>query len=291
MFHPVRNASTRLAALALALAMTGSGLAADAEDQDYVDSMSREHRDDAPVANPASLRAAIAPVSTARVEYARVGGHAVTGFLARPENASGELPGVILIHEWWGLNDNIRSMAEQIAARGYVALAVDLYEGKTAQDAQQARELVGLSMENRGAIEDNLRQAYRYLSTEAGATRVGTLGWCFGGGWSLNTALLMPESIDATVIYYGRLVTDPEELKTLDMPILGIFGGEDRGIPIETVDAFEKTMRDLNKDVTVKVYEGANHAFANPSGQRYDPQAAEDAWARTVAFLDQHLKQ
>jgi carboxymethylenebutenolidase len=145
-------------------------------------------------------------------------------------------------------------------------------------------------MEIRGAIEDNLRQAYRYLSTEAGATRVGTLGWCFGGGWSLNTALLMPESIAATVIYYGRLVTDPDALKTLDMPILGIFGSEDRGIPVETVDAFEKTMRDLNKDVTVKVYEGANHAFANPSGQRYDPQAAEDAWARTVAFLDQHLK-
>ncbi len=290
MFHTIRNASIRLAALVLALAVAGSGLAAEAEDQDYADRMSREHRDDAPVANPASQRAAIAPVTTTNVEYARVGGHAVTGFLARPENASGELPGVILIHEWWGLNDNIRSMAEQIAARGYVALAVDLYGGKTAQDARQARELVGLSMENRGAIEDNLRQAYRYLSTEAGATRVGTLGWCFGGGWSLNTALLMPESIAATVIYYGRLVTDPDALKTLDMPILGIFGSEDRGIPVETVDAFEKTMRDLNKDVTVKVYEGANHAFANPSGQRYDPQAAEDAWARTVAFLDQHLK-
>ncbi len=282
-----------LGLLACAVAFPVESIAADSDataDQDYVERMSREHRDDAPVSNPASERSAVAPVVSEVVEYARVGDRDVKGFLARPANATGPLPAVILIHEWWGLNDNIRSMAEQVAARGYLALAVDLYGGETAQTAEEARELVGLAMENRGRIEDNLRQAYDYVSSTGGAARVGTLGWCFGGGWSLNTALLMPAEIDATVIYYGRLVTDPDQLKTLDMPVLGIFGSEDRGIPLASVNAFEKAMRDLGKDVTVKIYEGANHAFANPSGQRYDPQAAEDAWALTVAFLDRHLK-
>jgi carboxymethylenebutenolidase len=233
----------------------------------------------------------LAPVVTERVEYARVDATPVSGFLARPADATDNLPGVILIHEWWGLNDNIRAMAEQVAGHGYVALAVDLYGGKIAQNAVEARELVGLSMKNSAAIEENLRQAYSYLTTEAGAVRVGTLGWCFGGGWSLNTALLMPANIDATVIYYGRLVTDPERLNSLGMPVLGIFGSEDRGIPLESVNTFDAAMRELGKDVTIKVYEGARHAFANPSGQNYDPQAADDAWALTVSFLDSHLRQ
>ena len=290
MFNFARFGAARLMILLLAAAVPLQLVAAEPEDKDYVERMSREHRDDAPVANPASQRAVLVPVVSARVEYARVGETTVNGFLARPEEATGDLPGVILIHEWWGLNDNIRAMAEQVAARGYVALAVDLYGGKTAQNAVEARELVGLSMENSADIEENLRQAHRYLTTTAGAARVGTLGWCFGGGWSLNTALLMPANIDATVIYYGRLVTDPEALKPLDMPVLGIFGSEDRGITVESVHAFETAMRSLGKDVTIKIYEGANHAFANPSGQRYDPQAAEDAWALTVSFLDRHLK-
>ncbi len=290
MYNLIRMPALRLALLSLAAALPLQLVASEPADKEYVERMSREHRDDAPVANPASQREVLVAVVSEAVEYAQVGAAAIRGFLARPEDATGDLPGVILIHEWWGLNDNIRAMAEQVAARGYVALAVDLYNGETAQNAVEARELVGLSMENSADIEENLRQAYRYLTSEAGAIRVATLGWCFGGGWSLNTALLMPENIDATVIYYGRLVTDPEALKPLDMPVLGIFGSEDRGIPVESVNAFETAMRSLDKDVTIKIYEGANHAFANPSGQRYDPQAAEDAWALTTSFLDRHLK-
>ena len=291
MFNFVIPWALRCTILLLVASVPMQLMAAEPEDKDYVERMSREHRDDAPVSNPGSQRVVLAPVVTERVEYARVDATPVSGFLARPADATDNLPGVILIHEWWGLNDNIRAMAEQVAGHGYVALAVDLYGGKIAQNAVEARELVGLSMKNSAAIEQNLRQAYSYLTTEAGAVRVGTLGWCFGGGWSLNTALLMPANIDATVIYYGRLVTDPERLNSLGMPVLGIFGSEDRGIPLESVNAFDAAMRELGKDVTIKVYEGARHAFANPSGQSYDPQAAEDAWALTVSFLDSHLKQ
>ena len=143
--------------------------------------------------------------------------------------------------------------------------------------------------ENRDQAEANLRQAYDFLDNRLGARSVGTIGWCFGGGWSLNTALLMPDKIDATVIYYGRLVTDAEILSALNMPILGLFGSEDRGIPVDTVRAFEKTLKLLGKDVDITVYEGANHAFANPSGTRYQAEAAEDAWNKTVRFLRQHL--
>ena len=291
MFNFVIPRALRCTILLLVASVPMQLMAAEPEDKDYVERMSREHRDHAPVSNPGSQRVVLAPVVTERVEYARVDATPVSGFLARPADATDNLPGVILIHEWWGLNDNIRAMAEQVAGHGYVALAVDLYGGKIAQNAVEARELVGLSMKNSAAIEENLRQAYSYLTTEAGAVRVGTLGWCFGGGWSLNTALLMPANIDATVIYYGRLVTDPERLNSLGMPVLGIFGSEDRGIPLESVNAFDAAMRELGKDVTIKVYEGARHAFANPSGQSYDPQAAEDAWALTVSFLDSHLKQ
>jgi carboxymethylenebutenolidase len=138
-------------------------------------------------------------------------------------------------------------------------------------------------------LEENLRQAHAYLEGTLGAPRVGTIGWCFGGGWSLATALLLPDKIDATVIYYGRLVTDPEKLRPLAMPILGHFGSLDQGIPVAGVRAFEKALKDLGKEVEIHVYEGADHAFANPSGGRYQAEAATDAWGKTVAFFARHL--
>jgi carboxymethylenebutenolidase len=146
------------------------------------------------------------------------------------------------------------------------------------------------SMEREAELEDNLRQAYAFLTEEAGAPRVGVIGWCFGGGWSLRTALMLPGEIDAAVIYYGRLITDREQLKALDAPLLGIFGAEDGGIPIDGVKEFETALNELGKDSQILIYDGAEHAFANPSGTRYDAEAAEDAWAETLAFLEEHLE-
>jgi len=268
---------------ALCLAAIGCG----AQD-DYADRMATEHRNDAPVANPMSQAAPAAQITEGDVVYATVDGQPVTGFLARPSDGR-DGPGLIVIHEWWGLNDNIRAMARRLAGEGYTALAVDLYGGQVAGDRDTAYALMKATNAAPAAAEDNLGQAYEYLKTELGAPSVGSVGWCFGGAWSLNTALLLPDSLDAAVIYYGHLQNDPKRLATLDMPILGLFGGEDQGIPLESVEAFSATLEELGKDATIVIYPGADHAFANPSGTNYQPEAAEQAWGVTLEFLAENL--
>jgi carboxymethylenebutenolidase len=255
-------------------------------EKDYLNRMMDEHKDDAPVKNAASALNQSDEVTGEQVTYATVNGTEVTGYLAKPQEGENH-PGIIVIHEWWGLNDNIRMMTDKLAEEGYTALAVDLYYGKVADSPDSAQVYAG-SVNQQEAIS-NLTQAYNYLS-EQGAKKVGTIGWCFGGGWSLQTALAHPEKIDATVIYYGRLVTDAQELKKLEMPVLGIFGGKDQGIPPKTVKEFESTLNEVGVANTIHIYEDAGHAFANPSGTRYVREAAEDAWQKTVAFLAEHLK-
>jgi carboxymethylenebutenolidase len=257
---------------------------------DYADRMAAEHAGDRPVAAAAEGAGTEGDLVTGDVSYGTLDGAPVVGYLARPADKATELPGVIVIHEWWGLNDNIRSMTRELAAHGYAALAVDLYRTEPASDPDRARELMTAAMEREGDIEANLRQAYDYLATEIRAPRIGVIGWCFGGGWSLRTALMLPDEIDAAVIYYGRLVTDRDRLAKLKMPILGIFGGADQGIPVDSVRKFESVLTELGKDAEIHVYDGAGHAFANPSGTRYVRDAAEDAWAKTLAFLDRHLR-
>ena len=255
----------------------------------YEDDMAEEHAGETPAATPAAKTPPTAPVETSEVVYATVDGQEITGYLARPQGADGGEPAVIVIHEWWGLNDNIRSMADRLAGEGYTALAVDLYGGEAAETPEKARELATSAGQNPEPAKENLRLAYTYLETQLGAPKIGSIGWCFGGGWSLQTALMLPGELDAATIYYGRLVTDPEELTALETPILGIFGEEDGGIPVETVREFESALVELGKDAKIHVYPGADHAFANPSGERYNAEAAEDAWERTLAFFAEHL--
>ena len=270
---------THLAGLALILACGPSS------DDDYVERMAREHRDDSPATGAADREA---PVSTGEaVTYARLGDVEVGGYLARPTEPGGSA--VLVIHEWWGLNDNIRAMARRLADAGHLALAVDLYEGEVAEDRDTARALATRAGDRVERGERNMRQALAYLRNELGAEKVGVIGWCFGGSWSLATALNEPDGIDATVIYYGRLRTDEEELSALASPLLGIFGELDGGIPVETVREFEAALERLGKEASIHVYEGADHAFANPTGTRYQAEAAEDAWAKTVAFFAEHL--
>jgi len=258
--------------------------------QGYVDRMAHEHHGDTPVATAQTAAEPARPVIAAVVTYATVSGAPVQGYLATPAGGQGPWPGLIVIHEWWGLNDNIRAMTRRLAGEGYAALAVDLYGGKVVDTAEQARAAVQTSMESRAANDENLRQAYGYLAEQRRAPKVGVIGWCFGGAHSLAAALLLPEQLDACVVYYGHLETDRTRLRTLGMPILGIFGAEDQGIPVAQVREFEAALKELGKSVEVHVYEGAGHAFANPSGTRYRPEAAADAWATTLAFLARHLK-
>jgi carboxymethylenebutenolidase len=248
---------------------------------DYVDAMAREHAADEPVAGAAGGEAATGVVG-AEVDYGPG-----RGYLARPDGTP--RAGLVVIHEWWGLNDNIREMSNRLAAAGYLALAVDLYEGNVAGEPGEARALMQALMRDEDRAGRHLGAALRWLETEGGVEEVGSIGWCLGGAMSLRLALQMPEELDAAVIYYGRLVTDPAELAPLRMPILGIFGAQDRGIPVESVREFEMALQALGKTHEIVIYEDADHAFANPSGTRYQPEAAADAWRRTLAFLDQHL--
>ena len=253
--------------------------------------MAEQHKHDKPTATAAATTPPAQEVTGEDVVYATVGGKPVHGFLARPKvPAKGPLPGIIVIHEWWGLNDNIRGMAKRLAGEGYTALAVDLYGGQTADTPDKAKELMGAVLKDTAPGADNVKQAYSYLETQEKAPKIGVIGWCFGGGWSLQTALLLPDKIDATVIYYGHLETDKAKLALLKMPVIGFFGGKDQGITADSVRAFEKTMKELGKSVEVHIYEDANHAFANASGGAYNPKAAEDAWKRTTAFLKKNLK-
>jgi len=259
-------------------------------DQEYIAAMSAEHASDTPAANPMLEEGPKVPVKGEDVAYATVNGGTVTGYLSRPVEAEGPLPGIIVIHEWWGLNDNIRRMTDKLAGLGYQALAVDMYNGQSAETPDGARELMMQVFNDEDAAENNLRQAYEYLESQGHAARIGVIGWCFGGGWSLQTALMFPKQIDAAVMYYGRPVTDVAALKELAMPLIGFFGEEDQGITVEAVKGFENALKEAGVNAEIHEYPGAGHAFANPSGENYVPEAAGDAWKRTVKFLDEHLK-
>ena len=255
--------------------------------RENVDAMSREHADDEAVPSGAAGEASGGVVSE-ELPYADVAGSLVRGYFAAPGDMVEPLPAVIMIHEWWGLNDNIRAMADRLAAEGYMVLAVDLYGGRTADKPADARQLMMELLENQEQAEGNLRQAYAFLQ-EVGAPGVASVGWCLGGHWSLRTALLFPESLDAAVIYYGQVILDEEVLAPLQVPLLGLFAEEDTGIKLESVQAFRAKMEELGKDLTLKIYPDVGHAFANPTGNNHDPEAAADAWALTLDFLSDHL--
>jgi carboxymethylenebutenolidase len=251
--------------------------------------MSREHADDS---GRPSAGAAIPPerdVVAETLAYAEVDEELVYGHFVFPADMVDPLPGLIVVHEWWGLNDGVRAMADRLAAEGYIVLAVDLFGGKTADFPPEARELMLAALQKPQLAEENLRQAYEFVRDTGGAPRIGSLGWCFGGAWAFNTALLFPDELDAAVIYYGQVPADEDRLAPLNVPILGLFAENDRGIPVESVRSFERVLEKLGKDYEIEIYPGVGHAFANPSGTSYNGDVAREAWDRTVRFLRKHL--
>jgi carboxymethylenebutenolidase len=257
--------------------------------RETVDAMSREHAEDTTEPSPAvELAPARAVISDPNMPYAEVGDELVYGYFSAPSDVFEPLPAVIVIHEWWGLNDNVRVMADRLAGEGYMVLAVDLYGGEVADSPADARELMLEVVENPEQGRANIRAAYEFLIA-AGAPRIGSLGWCFGGGWSLNAALLFPNDLDASVIYYGQVTSDEEALRPVNTPILGLFAADDSGIKLPTVEAFRATLEALGKDHEIEIYPGVGHAFANPTGRNYNAEAASDAWSKTLAFLARHL--
>jgi carboxymethylenebutenolidase len=222
------------------------------------------------------------------VEY-KSGDETVSGYLALPESP-GQHPALVVIHEWWGLNDWIKEEARKFAEQGYVALAVDLYRGKVAYDPALAHELARGMPQDR-AVRD-LKAAFAYLAArpDVNPKKIGSIGWCMGGGLSLQLAVNEPR-LAACVVNYGALPTDPQDIQKIQAPVLGNFGGQDRGIPPSAVAAFQKAMEAAQKVIDVKIYEGAGHAFENPNNKLgYRERDAQDAWARSLAFFNRTLK-
>ncbi len=201
-------------------------------------------------------------------------------------------PAVIMIHENKGLNDNIKDMANLLSKEGYVVLAVDLFNEVTTTNQTRASELAQSIRDNPDAAITNLKSAVKYLTTlpNVNPQKIASLGWCFGGQQSLQLALNSEDHpLAATIIYYGRLVTEPETLSKIKWPVLGIFGDKDKSIPVTTVEEFEEALTQQEITNEIYIYKGVGHAFANPSGDNYAPNETKGAWQKTLVFLNKYL--
>lgn len=207
-------------------------------------------------------------------------------------NKNDTLPAVIMIHENKGLNDNIKKMANLLARNGYVVLAVDLFKGEVTTDRNRSSELSQYVRDNQDIATANLKSAVKYLSSlpNVNPEKIVSLGWCFGGGESLQLALNSQDHpLAATIIYYGRLLTDNASLANIKWPVLGIFGDQDKSISVDSVKAFEMALNSNGIPNEIYIYKGVGHAFANPSGENYAPKETQDAWQKTLAFLEKHV--
>jgi carboxymethylenebutenolidase len=219
-------------------------------------------------------------------------GTAIDGYLAQPEG-EGPFPAVLMVHEWWGMNAEITEMADILAEQGYVVLAPDTYRGNTTSLIPRAVYLRVTVPEAR--VDADMQAAFDYLSQlpQVDATRVGLIGFCYGGGVVLRHAI-QNSAIAATVTLYGDTYSDPAELGALLAedagPVLGIYGGQDAQIPVEEVRVFENTLQQAGIEHTITVYDAMGHAFVHPSvlEAEGDPRTA---WLQILEFFSINLQQ
>ena len=209
----------------------------------------------------------------------------VSGYLAEPEGTPAA--GVVVLQEWWGLNDDIRSIADRFAAEGYVAFAPDLYHGQVSSEPDEARKLA-MSLERDLAARE-VDAAISWLKRERGVSKVGCVGYCMGGGLTLATALRPTSNVDAVHVYYGGGMPEPAQLGTIRVPVMGSYGAEDQGIPVEQVEGLRTALEQNNVPNDIKIYEGAGHSFFN-AGPAHHERAAQDSWQRTLQWFERYLK-
>jgi carboxymethylenebutenolidase len=238
---------------------------------------------------PAADVAPARPVVSQTMAYAELKNELVYGYFSAPADMFEPLPAVIMIHDWWGLNDQIRATADRLAGEGFIVLAVDLFGSKVASTPGEARVLTMEAIEDLDSLNDNIRAAFDFVSNTAGAPRVGSLGWGFGGSRSLRVAELFPEELDAAVIYYGQVDDDEESLLPIGAPILALFAANDASIRVASVEAFRGALESLRKNFDLHIYPDVGRGFFEPSGRNFDAAIAADAWRRTLEFLNLHL--
>jgi carboxymethylenebutenolidase len=196
----------------------------------------------------------------------------------------GPFPGIVVIHEWWGLNDNIKHWSDRLATAGYAAIAVDLYGGRILTTSDEALKAVK-SVKPPEALAI-IKRGFDFLGSDPRimAPKRAVIGWCFGGAYALAAALAMPQ-LDGVIEYYGDTETDPEKLKAIKGRLLAIFGTRDKSLPPEQVAKFEAALKQAGVRAEIHSYD-AEHAFANPSNSKYDEKASADAWSHVLAFLN-----
>jgi carboxymethylenebutenolidase len=214
-------------------------------------------------------------------------GRRMPGYLARPDDQASH-PGLVVIQEWWGLVPHIKGVAKRFAREGFVVLAPDLYYGETAHEPDEARKLA-MQLDRARAVRE-IGAAVRYLlgMDAVAPKKIGVVGWCMGGGLALSTAA-HDGDIGAAVAFYGRPLETSDTVRN-QAPVLGLYGAEDHGIPVDAVRAFERELKAHGIPHEIHVYPGAGHAFFNDTRpQAYHPEAAQDAWEKTLAWFDRYL--
>lgn len=236
------------------------------------------------LADPALAKKRASLLQTIQLET-KTKGKSVTGSLALPDDLSEKSPAILLVHEWYGLNDQIRSVAAEFAKEGYIALAADLYDRKIGFTREECSAL--MAAVDAEEAEDTLVSWADWLRTHEHSTgKIGVVGWCMGGSWSLRTSMATP--MDATVVYYGDVTPKADALSSLSGPVLGHFASKDGWIKPEMVEGFKDEMKAAKKPLKAHIYE-ADHAFANPTKASYADGPAAKAWDRTLKFFAKNL--
>ena len=230
------------------------------------------------------------PVLDQEIAYGEAANRNLNGYLAMPADAVEPPPGLLVVHDRWGLDAPTRAWVRRLAGEGFVVLAVDLFDGEIAESPQVARALMARVTEAPEATLANLTQGYEYLARYALAPKVAAIGQSFGGTWALEAGLVAPGELDAIVVYYGQIVRDESRLAMLESPLLAMYGAEDKSIPVGDVRTFRATLTQLGKDSEVYIYTHVGHGFASPSADGYDAETAEDAWQRALEFLSERLR-
>lgn len=223
---------------------------------------------------------------TEAVDYEDTDGETLMGYLARPEGDEAR-PAIIVIQEWWGLNEHIKDVTRRFAQEGFVALAPDLYHGVVATEPDEARKLV-MELDMAEAVSE-IQRAIDFLQGQAyvAGPQVGVVGFCMGGGLVLQTALA-EEDLGAGVVFYGSPLS-PEEAPNVNGPIMGHYGADDGGIPVDAVNAMDAAFDEAGIENEIYIYEGAPHAFFNDTRDSYRPEAVAEAWPRTLEWFRTHL--
>lgn len=246
----------------------------------------------APTVDPAATappRSEAREVIAESLPYAEVGDELVYGHFAIPVDMIDPLPAVVLVHDWYGLDENMRSTAEQLAAEGYIVLAVDLFLGKSTESVTAARQLEIDVIENPKRAEENLEQAISFIRVSSGAPSIAIVGYGFGGGWAVRTAVNSPSSLSAAVSFYGQVINDEDALADANVPLLGIYLESDRAVTAKSAREFQEKLVALEKDTEFYFYDGVRRGFMDPGSDTYDRETAEQAWARMRTFLNARL--